>query len=225
MGQNSDVCSSLLTECFSLNPRSSVLISSQYKNIILTSGLSMQSLWNCRQAAVFWFKSRGFSPCWPAIIKTFDSCQLSLFQKYTHTLIKSSLILILDTTFRIIEKISTSAVLIVLSLLFFIILSFLASNTHIRTPAQKHTSPCAPTLVCWWLFSPSCCSRASQSWALQRICATCGWRSRRSRMRQMPGNTFSNKSLSVRSWAGLCRPTSGSTWWEASSRLMHFALP
>lgn len=91
---------------------------------------------------------------------------------------------------------------------------------HIRTPAPRHTSPCARTLVCWSLFSPSCCWLVSQSWALQRTCATCGRRCRRNSVRQRPRSISSSKSLSVSSWAGLCRPTGGSTWSQASGRLL-----
>lgn len=90
-------------------------------------------------------------------------------------------------------------------------------RTPIRTLAPRHTSPCAPILVCWSPCSPSCCWPASQSWALQRTCDTCGRRSRRNRVRQQPGSISSSRSLSVSSLAGLCRPTGGSTWWQASN--------
>ena len=91
---------------------------------------------------------------------------------------------------------------------------------HLRTLAPKHISPCAHTPVCSSLFSTSCFWRASRSWVLQRTCATCGMRSRRNRVRQRPRSISSSKSLCVRTRAGLCRPTGGSTWWQASSRLL-----
>lgn len=94
-----------------------------------------------------------------------------------------------------------------------------SSFAHFRTPAPKPTCPCAPTLVCWSRFSPSCCWRASQSWVLQRTCVTCGRHSRRNRVRQKPRSISSSRSQCVSSWAGLYRPTGGSTWWQASSRL------
>lgn len=90
---------------------------------------------------------------------------------------------------------------------------------YIRTHAPRRTFLCAPTPACWSRFSPSCCSRASQNLAPQRTCAICGRRSRRNRRRKTPRSIFSNKSLCVSSWVGLCRPIGGSTWWQASSRL------
>lgn len=106
-------------------------------------------------------------------------------------------------------------------ILSFVLLSFSSFPPfRIRTLAPKHTSPCARTLVCWSLFSPSCCWRVSQSWVLQRTCATCGRRFRRNRVRQRPRSISSNKSLSVSSWAGPCKRIGGSIWWQASSRLL-----
>ena len=98
------------------------------------------------------------------------------------------------------------------------LMSFLPAR--IRTLAPKHISPCARTLVCSSLFSTSCFWRVSPSWVLQRTCATCGRRSRKNRVRQRPRSISSSKSLCVRTRAGPYRPTGGSTWWQASSRLL-----